>query len=106
MPTCRDQRFTPAPPLAPPRPEDRLPYGTEQLAPPRAEDRLPYGMAADDRKRLEVQAALTAAGVAPRAGDYAALRRIAALDDTSVAAVIGWIRTAAGRAPSGVVFPV
>jgi hypothetical protein len=50
-----------------------------------------------DRRRLELQAALTAAGVAPRAGDGAAVHKLTQLDDATVDAVIGWIGAAAQR---------
>ncbi|UQA97225.1 hypothetical protein [Streptomyces halobius] len=107
----------------PPRPEDRLPFPVAaaghrvpppqsltdpqgpQLQPPyhderlpplsRPEDRLRSSVATADRRRLDLQAALTKAGVAPAAGDAAAVRALARLDDATVAAVIGWIGTAA-----------
>ncbi|MEV0372411.1 hypothetical protein AB0I10_21680 [Streptomyces sp. NPDC050636] len=77
-------------------PQLQPPYCDEPLpAPPRAEDRLQYSVATPDRRRLDIQAALTKAGVAPAAGDAAAVRAIAGLDDATVAAVIGWIGAAA-----------
>ncbi|MEU8684139.1 hypothetical protein [Streptomyces sp. NPDC048611] len=108
--------------LAPPRPEDRLGAPAPQspslpghaLPPPRPEDRLHFGppypqdrplprpeeqrqgpVAMPDRRRLDLQAALTAAGVAPTDGDLAALAEIAALGDTTAGAVINWLGTAA-----------
>ncbi|TJZ58813.1 hypothetical protein FCH28_01235 [Streptomyces piniterrae] len=79
-------------------PQLQPPYrgdGDRPPAPPRPEDRLRYSVATPDRRRLDLQAALTKAGVAPAAGDAAAVRVLAALDDATVAAVIGWITAAA-----------
>ncbi|UKY54211.1 hypothetical protein [Streptomyces inhibens] len=86
--------------LPPPRPEDRLPLGPTHpydrpLPPPCPEDRLQAPMALPDRRRLEIQAALTAAGVAPADGDAAAVAELAGLSDTTVRAVIDWIGAAA-----------
>lgn len=64
------------------------------LPPPRPEERLRPRMATADRHRLDLQTALTAAGVAPAPGDAAALRALAQLDDATVDTVISWIRAA------------
>ncbi|MFH8680540.1 hypothetical protein [Streptomyces lydicus] len=85
--------------LPPPRPEDRLPLEarTEDrpLLPPGPEERLQGPVALPGRGRPDLPAALAAAGVAPSAGDQAALAELAGLDDTTVRAVIGWIEAAA-----------
>lgn len=86
--------------LPPPRPEDRvrfLPSHPDDLPlpPPRPEERLQAPVALPDRRRLDIQAALTAAGVAPTAGDQAAVAELVGLSDGTVQAVIGWIEAAA-----------
>ncbi|MFJ9407470.1 hypothetical protein [Streptomyces sp. NPDC101393] len=94
--------------LPPPRPEDRI------SGAPRAADRPPYlppapaprppflpedrpapRVSTPDLRRLDIQAALTAAGVAPVTGDSAAVHQIAHLDEATVTAVISWIGAAA-----------
>ncbi|MCB5910717.1 hypothetical protein [Streptomyces pinistramenti] len=91
--------------LPPPRPEDRLPTvprptGTPPQNPvPRPESRLHAPVSTSDRRRLDLQVALTAAGVAPAPEDAAALRALAGLDDATTTAVINWIGTAARTAP-------
>ncbi|BCK66627.1 hypothetical protein Srufu_005800 [Streptomyces libani subsp. rufus] len=86
--------------LPPPRPEDRLSFGAQQpqdrpFLPPRPEEQRQGPVALPDRRRQDLQAALTAAGVAPTDGDLAALAQIAALGDTTAGAVINWLGTAA-----------
>ncbi|MFC5250761.1 hypothetical protein [Streptomyces nigrescens] len=86
--------------LPPPRPEDRLHFGPPHpqdrpFMPPRPEEQRQGPVAMPDRRRLDLQAALTAAGVAPTDGDLAALAEITALGDTTVGAVINWLGTAA-----------
>ncbi|MET9463828.1 hypothetical protein ABZY44_03200 [Streptomyces sp. NPDC006544] len=44
-----------------------------------------------DRRRLDLQAALTAAGIAPLPGDMESIYILSALDDTTHAAVVRWI---------------
>ncbi|MFB6435549.1 hypothetical protein ACFCVY_02015 [Streptomyces sp. NPDC056411] len=89
--------FPPGSLLPPPRPEDRLPFVAPTCAPP-----LPYPavrqqepVSLPDRRRLEIQAALTAAGVAPADGDPAAMAELAGLSEATVRAVLGWIGAAA-----------
>lgn len=53
--------------------------------------RLPLVMAPADRRRLELHAALTRAGVAPVPGDLHAVEALSALDDTVNEAVRRWI---------------
>ncbi|MER6838944.1 hypothetical protein [Streptomyces platensis] len=87
------------PVLPPPRPEDRLSFGPQSqdrpFLPPRPEEQRQGPVALPDRRRQDLQAALTAAGVAPTDGDLAALAQIAALGDTTAGAVIHWLGTAA-----------
>ncbi|WP_310726228.1 hypothetical protein [Streptomyces sp. N2A] len=86
--------------LPPPRPEDRVPGGPwradDRPLPPRPEERLQGPVALPDHRRPDLQAALTAAGIAPEAEDAVAVAQIAGLGDATVRAVIGWIE-AAGR---------
>ncbi|MGW6690874.1 hypothetical protein [Streptomyces sp. NPDC054961] len=44
-----------------------------------------------DRRRLDLQAALTAAGIAPLPGDVESIYILSALDDTTHAALVRWI---------------
>lgn len=85
--------------VPPPQPEDRLPLSAlpedRPLPPPHPEERLPAPVARPDGRRLDLQAALTAAGVAPSDGDPAAMAALAALSDATVHTVIGWIEAAA-----------
>ncbi|MGW7578094.1 hypothetical protein [Streptomyces sp. NPDC054765] len=87
----------PVPP--PPRPEDRLPFEPPQpyglTSPPRPGEQRQGPVAMPDHRRLDLQAALTAAGVAPADADLAALAEIASLGDSTVGAVIGWLAAAA-----------
>lgn len=99
-PQERPSAYRADPVLPPPRPEDRLHF--EPLlpqerppAPPRPEEQRQGPVAMPDRRRQELQAALTAVGVAPADGDLTALAEIASLGDTTVAAVIGWLGAAA-----------
>lgn len=48
-------------------------------------------MAPADRRRLELHAALTRAGIAPAPGDLQAVQALSALDDTVNDAVRRWI---------------
>ncbi|MEW1748540.1 hypothetical protein [Streptomyces angustmyceticus] len=84
--------------LPPPRPEDRLSFEPAQryglTAPARPAEQRQGPVAMPDHRRLELHAALTAAGVAPADGDLAALAEIASLGDTTVGAVIGWLAAA------------
>ncbi|MEV0449123.1 hypothetical protein [Streptomyces sp. NPDC050600] len=47
-----------------------------------------------DRRRLELHAALTTAGIAPRPGDLDAIEALCRLDDTTHAALQRWINHA------------
>ncbi|MFE0603960.1 hypothetical protein ACFW2T_30905 [Streptomyces sp. NPDC058892] len=48
-----------------------------------------------DRRRLDLQAALTSVGIPPRAGDMVAIRALSALGDAVNSALVRWIT--AGR---------
>ncbi|MFF8196428.1 hypothetical protein ACF05L_37450 [Streptomyces bobili] len=67
---------------------------TEEEAPQAAPDlgpRPPQAMAAADRRRLELLAALVRAGLAPAPGDLHAVEALSTLDDTVNEAVRRWI---------------
>ncbi|MFI8497725.1 hypothetical protein ACIGFK_04320 [Streptomyces sp. NPDC085524] len=51
-----------------------------------------------DRRRLDLQAALTAAGISPLPGDLEAIYILSSLDDETHAALVRWI-TQTRRAP-------
>ncbi|WP_079148301.1 hypothetical protein [Streptomyces agglomeratus] len=50
-----------------------------------------YALAATDKRRLDLHAALTTAGLAPRPGDLEAIGILSGLDDTTVGTVLRWI---------------
>ncbi|MFD3555585.1 hypothetical protein ACFWWA_26330 [Streptomyces goshikiensis] len=58
---------------------------------PEREERPVRRIRATDHRRLALHAALTTAGVPPRAGDLRAIEAVSALDDTINAAVQRWI---------------
>ncbi|MFF8607855.1 hypothetical protein ACF06X_18140 [Streptomyces sp. NPDC015346] len=53
--------------------------------------RLSVPLEPADRRRLELHAALTTAGIAPLPGDLAAIEALCALDDTTHIALQRWI---------------
>ncbi|GGX14498.1 hypothetical protein [Streptomyces chryseus] len=61
------------------------------LLAPRAERRPSFTLAATDRRRLDLHAALTTTGVAPLPGDLEAIDALSRLDDTTVRSVLRWI---------------
>lgn len=66
--------------------------GTAEEAPQAAPDSgPPRAMAAADRRRLELHAALVRAGLAPAPGDLHAVEALSTLDDTVNDAVRRWI---------------
>ncbi|MBT2447456.1 hypothetical protein J7F03_10290 [Streptomyces sp. ISL-43] len=80
------------------------PGDTDWLLPPFGEERPgAHGPASDrrlgrsltpmDRRRLDLQAALTTAGIPPLPGDVEAIYILSALDDTTHAALVRWITT-------------
>lgn len=66
-------------------------HGDYLLAAPRPEHRVPLPLEPCDRRRLDLHAALTTAGIAPLPGDLAAIEALCALDDTTHAALQRWI---------------
>ncbi|OKK22923.1 hypothetical protein AMK16_01960 [Streptomyces sp. CB00455] len=62
---------------------------------PDASQRLASPLTPWDRRRLDLHAALTTAGIAPRPGDLAAIDALSVLDDTTHAVLTRWIT--AGR---------
>jgi hypothetical protein len=71
--------------LAAPDPVDTL------LAAPDPDQRVPLSLEPADRRRLDLHAALTTAGIAPLPGDLAAIDALCALDDTTHTALQRWI---------------
>ncbi|MEV6398988.1 hypothetical protein AB0M39_30115 [Streptomyces sp. NPDC051907] len=69
-------------------PEDYL------LPAPDPRQRLPFALPAEDRRRLDLHAVLTTAGIAPMPGDAKAIAVLSALDDATVSAVLRWVDSA------------
>ncbi|MGX1508621.1 UNVERIFIED_CONTAM: hypothetical protein RKD43_007330 [Streptomyces graminofaciens] len=71
----------------------RFPGATDDylLPAPRPGQRVPLPLEPADRRRLDLHAALTTAGIAPLPGDLAAIDALCALDDTTHAALQRWI---------------
>ncbi|WP_344173027.1 hypothetical protein [Streptomyces albidochromogenes] len=61
------------------------------LLAPRPERRPSFALAATDRRRLDLHAALTTTGVAPLPGDLEAIDVLSRLDDSTVRSVLRWI---------------
>ncbi|WP_229834166.1 hypothetical protein [Streptomyces xantholiticus] len=61
------------------------------LAAPDPDLRVPVPLEPADRRRLDLHAALTTAGIAPLPGDLAAIEALCTLDDTTHAALQRWI---------------
>ncbi|MFD5099275.1 hypothetical protein [Streptomyces albidochromogenes] len=57
----------------------------------RPERRPSFALAATDRRRLDLHAALTTTGVAPLPGDLEAIDVLSRLDDSTVRSVLRWI---------------
>ncbi|MEU2433015.1 hypothetical protein ABZ611_26595 [Streptomyces sp. NPDC007861] len=70
---------------------DDFPSGDFLLPAPDPDARLSVALSASDRRRLELHAALTTAGIAPLPGDLAAIDALCLLDDTTNATVQRWI---------------
>ncbi|MEV7558573.1 hypothetical protein [Streptomyces sp. NPDC089795] len=60
---------------------------------PASDPRLAWPLTHMDRRRLDLQAALTAIGVPPLPGDLESINILSSLDDTTHAAVVRWITT-------------
>ncbi|MGW7456818.1 hypothetical protein [Streptomyces sp. NPDC054797] len=56
-----------------------------------SDPRLHWPLRPVDRRRLDLHAALTSAGIAPLPGDLEAIHTLASLDDTTHAALVRWI---------------
>ncbi|MFD3439539.1 hypothetical protein ACFWU3_18735 [Streptomyces sp. NPDC058685] len=65
--------------------------GDYLLPAPDPRERVPYTLPVGDQRRLDVQTALTTAGVAPRPGDLAAIDALCALEDSDFSTVLRWI---------------
>ncbi|MEU8621584.1 hypothetical protein [Streptomyces sp. NPDC048623] len=68
--------------------------GDYLLPAPEPASRLSAPLEPADRRRLELHAALTTAGIAPRPGDLDAIEAICRLDDTTHVALRRWISRA------------
>lgn len=64
------------------------------LPPPTPASRLSVPLEPADRRRLELHAALTTAGIAPLPGDLAAIEALCTLDDSTHIALQRWITRA------------
>ncbi|MET9434252.1 hypothetical protein [Streptomyces sp. NPDC006551] len=65
--------------------------GDYMLPAPAPASRLPLPLAPEDRRRLDLHAALTTAGIAPLPGDLDAIEALCRLDDTTHTALQRWI---------------
>ncbi|MFF3322447.1 hypothetical protein [Streptomyces sp. NPDC002889] len=61
------------------------------LPAPDAGERMPMSLEPADRRRLDLHAALTTAGIAPHPGDLAAIEALCVLDDLTNATIARWI---------------
>ncbi|MFD7626678.1 hypothetical protein ACFV7Q_11700 [Streptomyces sp. NPDC059851] len=92
FPGARDFEGYGNPPARPPLPDpDPAPAPVRDR-----EERRAGRLSAVHRRRLELHAALTAAGIPPLAGDLHAIEALSALDDAANAAVQRWIAGAGG----------
>jgi hypothetical protein len=66
-------------------------FGDYPLPAPEPATRRSDPLVPADRRRLELHATLTAAGIAPAAGDLDAIEALCALDDTTHVALRRWI---------------
>ncbi|MER5294667.1 hypothetical protein ABT382_21725 [Streptomyces pharetrae] len=65
--------------------------GDYLLPPPNPAARVGAPLSPADRRRLDLHAALTIRGIAPRPGDQFAVNAISSLGDAVTAAVLRWI---------------
>ncbi|WP_256355849.1 hypothetical protein [Streptomyces sp. PKU-EA00015] len=70
---------------------DGLDSGDYVLPAPDPGRRVSLPLEPADRRRLDLHAALTTAGIAPLPGDLAAIEALCTLDDTTHAALQRWI---------------
>ncbi|MCX4825608.1 hypothetical protein OG883_38315 [Streptomyces sp. NBC_01142] len=61
------------------------------LPAPDPKQRLSFTLAAPDKRRLDLHAALTTTGIAPLPGDLHAIHALCTLDDTTIRTVLRWI---------------
>lgn len=66
--------------------------GDHLLPPPRPADRLGAGIDPRDRRRLDLHAALTAAGIPPRPEDREAIEHLSALSAGVNSTLQRWLR--------------
>ncbi|MFE5710636.1 hypothetical protein ACFQ7J_07405 [Streptomyces sp. NPDC056501] len=66
-------------------------FGDYPLPEPGPTSRLSMRLEPADRRRLELHAALTTAGIAPRPGDLDAIEALCTLDDTTHIALRRWL---------------
>ncbi|MFD3531668.1 hypothetical protein [Streptomyces sp. NPDC058661] len=66
-------------------------FGNHPLPDAAPPTRLPDRLEPTDRRRLELHAALTTAGIAPLPGDLDAIEALCALDDTTHTALRRWL---------------
>ncbi|MFI8522380.1 hypothetical protein ACIGEZ_31925 [Streptomyces sp. NPDC085481] len=66
-------------------------FGDSTLPAPAPSSRLPIRLEPADRRRLELHASLTAAGIAPLPGDLDAIEALCTLDDTTHIALRRWL---------------
>ncbi|MFF2569013.1 hypothetical protein [Streptomyces sp. NPDC058084] len=75
--------------------EDEMPAGPDSLSgdttPPAPAGRPTPGLKPADRRRIELHAALTTAGIAPSPGDRDAIEALCTLDDTTHTALRRWL---------------
>ncbi|MCX4960148.1 hypothetical protein [Streptomyces virginiae] len=60
---------------------------------PASDPRLAWPLTPVDRRRLDLQAALTVIGVPPLPGDLESINILSSLDDTTHATLVRWITT-------------
>ncbi|MEU0224414.1 hypothetical protein ABZ177_08690 [Streptomyces sp. NPDC006284] len=80
----------------PTRPRSRDTQGDFLLQPPDPAQRVPCRIDPVDLRRLDLLALLTAAGIAPSAGDRAAIARLSELPGDVHAALHRWLEQAYG----------
>ncbi|MCM2579929.1 hypothetical protein [Streptomyces meridianus] len=74
-------------------PQQVHPSAGNVLAPPQPTRQPEHTLPATDVHRIDLHAALIAAGVPPMPGDAWAVRQIAGLDSATVGAVVAWLET-------------
>jgi hypothetical protein len=72
---------------------DRAPVGDSLLPPPNPAERIACRVDPRDLRRLDLYAALTAAGIAPRPGDREAIEALSTLSDSVHEALHRWLNS-------------